>query len=88
MDEKITFYQHDDFPWVLVKVTDRSWFESFDYDKKKWVRDPDMFYRVYEDDEYHEISEKEADEIIEKIPDGLKELSDEEAGNVLESIFG
>ena len=85
--ENIVFYQHDDCPYLIVKATDTFYFERFDLDTKKWVLDDDKFYRVYEDDDYHRITEEQVDDVISRIPDGLSDMSDEEAYEKLSSAF-
>lgn len=59
-DEKITYYQHDECPYLIVKREGMFYFERFDLDAHEWVRDDDKFYRVCEDDDYHVIDEAEA----------------------------
>lgn len=87
MPDKIVYYQHDEYPWYLARLDVLEGFEKFDLDTKEWVEDGELFYRVYEDDDFHKITEEEANQVISKIPDGLAELSDEETGNKLEEIF-
>lgn len=48
-----------------ARQTAFTYFEWFDYDKKKWARDDDLFYRICEDGDYDEISEEEANRIAE-----------------------
>lgn len=83
--DKVMYHAKDYSPFVIVKQTGFFEFERFDIDTKKWVDDPDEFYRVCEDCEYHVIDEAEANRVIDIIK-GLDNVEDMDHDELMKAI--
>ncbi len=79
------FYLHDEVPWAVVRQNAFTDFERFNPVTRKWEDDRDLFYDVVDD--YHHITQEQADEVIAKIPDGLSGMDDEKVYEKLSSVF-